>query len=131
MNEKLRGERSFSEVFQDILRNVQEIIRSEVRLAKVEIQEEAAKAVSSMVWVVAGGVSAAFAIAFALWAIVYAIGLVWPMWLASLIVAVVLSIVATVLLKAGLARFTRISPTPERTIETMKENVAWARQSTR
>ncbi len=131
MNEKVRGERSLSEVFQDILRNVQEIIRAEVRLARVEIREEAAKAVSSLVWVVAGVVTAIVGVTFALWAIVYAIGLVWPMWVASLIVAVVLGIAAAVMLTAGLARFKRISPTPERTIESMKENVAWVRQSTR
>ena len=84
-----------------------------------------------MVWVVAGVVTAAFAVAFALWAITYAIGLVWPMWAASLIVAVVLAIAAAVLLTAGMARFKRLSPTPERTLETMKENVAWVRQSIR
>ena len=30
-------ERSVSDVFQDILRNLQEMVRSEIRLAKVEI----------------------------------------------------------------------------------------------
>jgi hypothetical protein len=34
-------------VIQDILRNVQEIVRAEVRLAKTEMQEEAGKAKSS------------------------------------------------------------------------------------
>jgi hypothetical protein len=33
---------SFSDVVQDILRNVKEIVRSEMRLAKAEIGEEAA-----------------------------------------------------------------------------------------
>jgi hypothetical protein len=37
------GDRSLSDVLQDIIRNVQEIVRSEVRLAKTEIREEAAK----------------------------------------------------------------------------------------
>jgi hypothetical protein len=36
-------DRSFADVFQDILHNVQEIVRSEVRLAKTEIREEAVK----------------------------------------------------------------------------------------
>lgn len=131
MNERLRRDRSLADVFEDILKNVQEIIRAEVRLARVEIQEEAARAISSVVWVVAGVVTAAFAVAFVLWAITYAIGLVWPMWAASLIVAVLLAIAAAVLLRAGKARFKRVSPTPERTLETMKENVAWVRQSIR
>ena len=33
-------ERSVSDVFQDILRNLQEMVRSEIRLAKVEIRGE-------------------------------------------------------------------------------------------
>jgi uncharacterized membrane protein YqjE len=41
------GDRSLSDVLQDILRNVQEMVRSEVRLAKTEIREEAVKAKSS------------------------------------------------------------------------------------
>jgi hypothetical protein len=41
------GDRFFSGVLQDIIRKVQEIVRSEVRLAKTEILEEAAKAKSS------------------------------------------------------------------------------------
>ena len=41
------NERSFADVFQDIVRNIQEIVRSEVRLAKTEIRDEAAKAKSA------------------------------------------------------------------------------------
>ena len=37
----MTGDRSVSDVLQDILRNVQEILRSEVRLAKAEIRQEA------------------------------------------------------------------------------------------
>jgi uncharacterized membrane protein YqjE len=37
-------QRSFPEVLQDIVGNLQEIIRSEFRLAKTELKEEAARA---------------------------------------------------------------------------------------
>jgi hypothetical protein len=40
-------ERSVSDVFQDILQNLQEMVRSEIRLAKVEIRGEVKQAVSS------------------------------------------------------------------------------------
>ena len=52
------GDRSLSEVLQDIIHNVQEIVRSEVRLAETEIREEAAKAKSSTLWITAGAVTA-------------------------------------------------------------------------
>ena len=50
-------ERSVSDVFQDILRNLQEMVRSEIRLAKVEIHGEVKQAGSSAVWIAAGGVA--------------------------------------------------------------------------
>ena len=43
----VQTERSFAELLQDIAANVQEIIRSEFRLAKAEVREEAVDAVSS------------------------------------------------------------------------------------
>jgi uncharacterized membrane protein YqjE len=121
-------ERPFTAVLQDILSNVQEIIRAEVRLAKVEIREEASKAFSSMVWVLVGAVCAAFAVTFLLWTIVYAVGLVWPMWAATLVVAAVLGMAGAVILSSGVRQMKHVSPTPERTVETIKENVAWVKQ---
>ena len=72
------GDRSLSDVFQDIVRNVQEIVRSEVRLAKTEIREEAARAKSPTLWLGAGVVTAIFAMLFLLLMTVYALALVMP-----------------------------------------------------
>jgi uncharacterized membrane protein YqjE len=113
---------------QDILRNVQEILRSEVRLAKTEIREEAAKAKSSAALLAVGAVTAIFAILFLLLMIVYMLGLVMPRWTAALIVGAALAVVASLMLTAGTRRFKQIHPTPERTVETIKENVEWAKQ---
>jgi uncharacterized membrane protein len=123
--------RSLSGVFQDILRDVQEIVRSEVNLAKAEIRQEASKVASSTRWVIGGAVTGLFAVLFLLWAIVYAIALVWPLWAAALLVAAALSIAAAVLLLGGIRRFKQVHPTPERTLETIKENVEWVKQSGR
>jgi uncharacterized membrane protein YqjE len=125
------GDRSLTQLLQDILRNVQEIIRSEVDLAKAEVREEASKAVSSALWVIAGGVAALFALLFVLWTIVYALALVWPIWSAALLIAAVLAVTASVLLVIGVRRVRRVHPTPERTMESIKENVEWVKQSSR
>ena len=124
-------DRSFSDVVQAILGNVQEIVRSEVRLAKIEIGEEAAKAKSSTLLLGAGAVTAIFAMLFFLLMIVYALTLVIPSWAAALIVGAALAVVASVMLTAGVRRFKQIHPTPERTVETIKENVEWAKQHTK
>ena len=121
-------DRSLSDVLQDAIRNVQEIVRSEVRLAKTEIREEAAKTKSLAVLLGAGAVTAFFAILFLLLMIVYALALVMPIWTAALIVGAALAVVASVMLTAAIRRFKQIHPTPERTVETIKENVEWTKQ---
>ena len=125
------GDRSLSDVFQDIIRNVQEIVRSEVRLAKTEVREEAARAKSPTLLFGAGVVTAIFAMLFLLLMIVYALGLVMPSWEAALIVGAVLAVVASVILTAAIGRFKQIHPAPERTVKTIKENVEWAKQHTK
>ena len=127
----MRQDRSLSDVFQDIVRNVQEIIRAEITLAKTEVREEASKAVASLAWTIVGGLSGIFAVIFILWTAAYALGLVWPMWVATLVVAVMLTLAAIGLLIIGIRRLRQLHPTPERTVQTIKENVAWVRQSSK
>ena len=124
-------DRSLSEVLQDILRNLQDIVRSEVRLAKTELREEADKVKSSALLTGAGAVTALFALLFLLLTIVYALSLVLPIWAAALIVGSVLAVFAALLLMVGVRHFKQIHPVPERTVETLKEDVEWAKQQTK
>lgn len=119
--------RSLGTVFQDIVGNVQEIVRSEVRLAKAEIREEASKALSSATWLVAGAVAGGLALVFLLWTTVYALAIVMPIWAATLIVSVAAGAAAPVLLRIGLRRLELVRVEPVRTVATIKENVEWIR----
>jgi len=128
VTEMAAADRSFSDVLHNIIRNVQEIVRSEVRLAKAEIQEEAVKTKTSILWLGAGVLTGIFGVFFLLFTTVYALAIVLPMWAAALIVGLALSIVAAMTLSAGVRRFKLIHPAPERTLESIKENVEWAKQ---
>jgi uncharacterized membrane protein YqjE len=121
-------DRSLSDILQDTIRNVQEIVRSEVRLAKTELREEAVKAKSSAMLLGVGAVTAIFAAMFLLLTAVYALALVMPSWAAALIVGTTLAVIATVMVTTSVKRLKQIHPTPERTVETIKENVEWAKQ---
>ena len=123
----MNQERALFDVLRDILRNLQEIFRSEVRLAKVEFREEARQAAASAAWIAAGTIGALSAWAFLLWTIAFALSTRMSMWAATLVLAVVLACVASVLMAAGIRRVKRIHPIPERTIASIKENVEWMR----
>lgn len=122
------GDRSLSDVLRDIVRNIQDIIRSEVQLAKTEIRDKVEQAKPSARILGAGAVCALFAALFVLLSIFHALSLVMPQWTAALLIGVVLTAAASLLLSAGISGFKQLSPAPERTIETIKENVEWTKQ---
>jgi len=123
------SERSFVDVLQDIARNVNDIIRSEVRLAQAEMRDEAVKAATSAGWFIAAAVLAVLALHLLLWTAVYALALVLQLWAAALVVALVLAVGAGILFFAAKSRFERVHMPPARTVENIKESAAWVRQS--
>jgi len=121
------GERSITAVLQDIVGNIQEIMRSEVRLAKTEIRDELVKAKGAAIFLSVGAVAGVAAAVFLLWTIVFALALVLPMWASSLIVTGVLALVAGGTLMVGVRHLKKVVPKPQRTIDSVKENLQWAR----
>jgi len=123
--------RSISSVFRDIVHNIQEIVRDELRLAKTELREEAAKAKDAGILLGIGALCGFFAVFFALFGAVFALSNVVPNWAAALIVAAVMAIGAGLMLASGRKRLRTVHPVPEHTVETVKESVQWAKQNTR
>ena len=124
-------DRPLSDILQDTFRNAQEIMRSEVRLARVEVEGELTKAKTSAMWLGLGVGIAAMAALFILLSATAALALILPVWAAALIVGGVLALVASILLASGKKRWKRVHAKPSRTIHTMKENLEWAKQHTR
>lgn len=120
-------ERSITDVLQDIVDNVQEIVRSEARLAKSELSDELAKIKASAPSLAVGAVAGLLAMFFLAWAAFYALSIAIPMWGAALAVAGLLAIIGGIALSAGLKILRRVHP-PVQTIASLKENVQWAKQ---
>jgi uncharacterized membrane protein YqjE len=119
--------RSVPEVLHDIVGNIQEIIRSEFRLAKAEVKEEASKARGPLTTWAIGALIGLYALGLLLFTVVMAMATVMATWLAALIVGAVMGAVSIALISAGSARLKRVNKVPERTIESLKENVQWAK----
>ena len=127
----MAGDRAVSDVVQDILDNVQKLLRAEVRLAKAEVRQDARQAAVSGVWLLAGVVVAASAWMLTLWAAVFALANAMPLWAATLVSGLVLGAAAGALVTMGWRRVKRLQPLPERTAASLKENLEWLKQSTR
>jgi uncharacterized membrane protein YqjE len=125
-----RDEKSVAELVTEVTGDLQKLFRQEVELAKAEFREEAAKAGKA-----AGMLSAAAFAGYmtlvllslaAVFGLAVLIGLGW----AALAVAAVWAVAGAILFAMGRSRMRRVSPTPERTIETLKEDARWAKHPT-
>jgi len=124
-------QRSVADLLQDIIGNLQQIIRSEFRLAKVELKEKAQRAAKPVSSLATGIVLALYGLGFLFLAAVYALDLVIPAWAAALIVGGFLAIIGSLLISAGRNNLKQIDPVPQKTVETVKENVQWAKEQTK
>ena len=124
------ADRPISAVLSDIMGNVQDIVRSEARLAKAEVTQELKKSASACMLTGAGLVMLAFSGLFVLVAAVAALSLVMPIWAAALIVAAAEGLMAALFVSLGVKKFKAMQGAP-RTVATMKENAEWLRHPTR
>jgi uncharacterized membrane protein YqjE len=119
--------RSIPEVLQDIVGNLQEIIRSEFRLAKTELKEDASRAAKPIATFGMGLVFGFYAIGFLLLSSVYGLSTVMAGWLAALLVGTILAIFAIALMSSSGKKLKLVNPTPDKTIRSSEENVQWAK----
>lgn len=123
----VREDASVGELLAETTRDLSELFRKEVELAKVELRDEAKKAGRAGAMFGAAGVLGHLAILLLTFAAAWGLAAVMPTGLAFLVVAVVVAIVAYVLVLQGKKRMAEVEG-PRQTIETLQEDVEWAKQ---
>ena len=114
----------------EISRDLSTLMRQELELAKVEIKEEATKAGKGAGMLGGSGFAGYMVIILLSFAAAFGIGSQIGLGWGTLIVAAIWAVIGAVLFALGRARLRRVSPKPERTIETLKEDAQWARHPT-
>jgi len=121
-------DRSMGELLARLSRETTLLIRQEIELAKVELSEKGKQAGAGAGMFGAAGVGALCALGAFTAFLILALATVIAPWLAALIVAVVYGIVAGVLAITGKKKFAEAAPlVPEQTVQTLKEDVEWAK----
>ena len=125
-------EPSLASLLSGIVGDAQVLVRQEIALARQEIREEISNAKDAGISLaIAGGVLAVGGLLLVLTlAQALAYFLHWPVWVGYGVVGTVLAIVGYILLSSAQKRMKEISPVPEKTVETMKENVEWIKDRT-
>ena len=121
-------ERPLGEIARDLTRDVSLLVRQEVALAKAEMAEKGRVAAPGLGMIGGAGVVALMAAGALTAFLILVLSIVLPEWASALIVAAALAAVAFVLAKQGKERVSDAgAPVPEQTIETVKEDVEWAK----
>jgi uncharacterized membrane protein YqjE len=124
-------ERTIASLLKDIVGNLQQIIRAEVRLAKVEVAEELGKARRAMALLVIGALFGSLALAFLLLGAVYLLAQVIQPWAAAALVALGAGAIGAALIGVGVRQLKLVSLPPARTVTSVQENIQWAKTQTR
>jgi uncharacterized membrane protein YqjE len=125
-------DQSISELVKDLAGETSTLVRQEIDLAKAEMTERGKRmgkgagilGAAALVGLLAAGALTACLIA--------ALDLAMPTWLAALIVTVVFAVIAAALAMAGRKQIQEAAPpVPEQAIDSVKEDVQWAKTRTR
>jgi hypothetical protein len=116
------------ELVKELSREVSQLVREEIALAKAEMTEKARHAGTGAGMLSGAAVLGLAAVGGSMATLILLLDLVMPAWLAALIVTVVYGAVAAFLALRGKQRVAEATPSaPEQTIESVKEDVQWAK----
>jgi uncharacterized membrane protein YqjE len=119
--------RSVGDLLGEVTGDLSKLMRQEVALAKVEMKEEAAKAGKASGLLGGAGLVGYLVLVFLSLALMFALDNVMGVGWAALVTAALLGIVTAVLFVVGRNKFKQVNPKPEQTVETLKEDVKWAK----
>jgi uncharacterized membrane protein YqjE len=129
----VREDRSVGELFGELTQDMTLLVRQEVQLARVELEQKASRVGSALGTVGTGGFVAyvgALALVAALILLLADVAGI-KAWVSALIVGAVLAITGFVMLQGGLRKLKQTDLTPRRTVETLKDDVQWAKEQRR
>jgi uncharacterized membrane protein YqjE len=125
-------ERPLGELLRQLSQETTRLVHQEVELAKAELTQKGKQAGAGAGMFGGAGVIGFLALAALTTAVILALDAVMPAWLAALLVAVVYGALAALLALQGRNKVRQATPpVPTQTIETVKEDVEWAKTQMR
>jgi uncharacterized membrane protein YqjE len=123
-------ERPVGELVKDLSAQTSTLVRKEIELARAELQQKG-KAAGKGAGMLGGAAAAVLLALGALTAALIALlDKEMATWVAALIVMALWAVIALVLAKAGQRSLQRAAPPAPQTVETVKEDIQWAKNPT-
>jgi len=130
-NSSLNGDshdKSIPELMRELTDETTTLFRQELDLAKAEMTQKGKEAGLGIGMFGAAGIIALFALGALTACFIAALASTMPVWLAALIVTAVYAVIAGIVALIGKQRLKQATPPkPDQTIQTVKEDVQWAK----
>jgi uncharacterized membrane protein YqjE len=123
-------ERGFGELVKDLSQQTSTLVRQEIALAQAELREQGKSAGKGAGMLGGAGVAAVLALGALTAALIALLDDSIATWIAALIATALWIVIALVLAKAGQSALKRATPPARQTVETVKEDVQWAKNPT-
>lgn len=123
---QLKEERSLGDLFADLSRETQTLLRQEMELAKTELGRKAAQVGKATASMAIGGAIAYAGFLAIVAAIIVGLAELMPLWLSALIVGLVVAGIGYFFIQKGRNDLKPEELVPRQTIESLKETTTWA-----
>jgi hypothetical protein len=125
-------DRSMGELLKQLSEQTTRLVHQELELAKAELTQKGKQAGAGAGLFGGAGAIGLAALGALTACFILALNAIMPAWLAALIVAVVYGAIAAFLALRGRDKVKQVTPlVPEQTVETVKEDVEWAKTQMR
>jgi len=116
-----------SELLKRLSNETTHLVKMELELAKAEMTQKGKQAGTGVGLLGGGGVAGLLALIALTLTLIFLLDTFMKLWIAALIVTVLWAVVAAVLALKGKNELKEVNPAPQQTIETVKEDVQWAK----
>jgi uncharacterized membrane protein YqjE len=120
-------ERSVGELLKELSTETSTLVRKEMELARAELQQQGKRAGKGAGLLGGAGVTALLALGSLTATVIALLDTAMETWLAALIVTVIWGVIAGVLALQGRNKLQDATPPAPQTVETLKEDVRWAK----
>lgn len=122
------GQDSVAGLLSGLLRDLQDLVRGEIALARTELKEDATTAGRGIAMIAAGAIVGLTGFIFLMLGATYLLNKWVEMWIAAAIVGAVLAVIAAIVASAGRGKLSATNMKPELSIDSLKEDKEWAKQ---
>jgi hypothetical protein len=123
-------DRGIGELVKDLASQTSTLVRQEIQLAQAEVTQKGKVAGKGAGMLAGAAVAGLLALGALTAALIALLDKAMATWVAALIVMALWAIVAAVLAKAGQKALQRATPPAPQTVETVKEDIQWAKTQT-